>query len=285
LIYEDGQRWRACYDLRNPDHSIWYPEESNDLCISLMFKQEADALGFIGQLANYKAYNKFKNGVTFESEPVVTSLTAQQTPQLRHVYITDYHQTASDSPQNSRDDSICTSEVTVNDGATEKGLRSLEDLSQLAPRESINKCHIAAQTPYPLFRYDRDNIVFGSHLFHDYFDGDGKRPPLGAGVDWGTAPELFLEFLEAGEEQFFEGKKYWKVCVNVIFRLPAIARAMDGRWRDGSTSESELETGTYFYTQNVNVVERYLRIKAFETRRRWRHCDGEEVDFTEVYAE
>ena len=58
---------------------------------------------------------------------------------------------------------------------------------------------------------------------------------------------------------------------------------MDGRWRDGSSTESELETGTYFYTQNVVAVEKYLRIKAFETKRRWRHCDSEEVDFTEQY--
>ena len=284
LIFDDAQRWRACYDLRNPDHSIWCPDdESKDLCISLMFKQEADALGFIGQLANYKAYDKFRNGVTFDSEPVVTSLTAQQTTQLRHVYITHYNPEESESPQNSRDCTICSSEVTTNSGDTDKGLRSLEDLSKLAPRETINKCHIAAQTPYPQFRNDHDNIIFGSHLFHDYFDGDGKRPPLEASLDWGTAPELILEFVEAGNEQTFGGKKYSKVRVNVKFRHQDVAKAMDGRWRDGSTTESELETGSYFYTQNVVAVEKYLKIKAFETRRRWKHCDGEEVDFTEQY--
>ena len=251
-----------------------------------MFKQEADALGFIGQLANYQAYNKFRNGIDFQREPAVTPLTAQQMAQLKHVYVVDYSPGDSDSPQNSRDCTICGSEVTSNGGGdTEKGLRSLEDLSKLAPRETINRCHIAAQTPYPQFKNDPDNIVYGSHLFHDYFDGDGKKPPPGAGVDWGIAPELLLEFLEAGNEQYFLGQKYVMVLVNVVFRRADVAKAMDGKWRDGSTAESELVTRTYFYTKNVGVVERYLRIKAFETRRRWKHCDGEEVDFTEEYIE
>ena len=70
LIFDDGQRTRACYDFRNPGHSIWYPDESNDLHISLLFKKGGDALNFIGQLTNYQAFKRFRFGLTFEREPV-----------------------------------------------------------------------------------------------------------------------------------------------------------------------------------------------------------------------
>ena len=70
LIFDDGQRTRACYDFRNPGHSIWYPDESNDLHISLLFKKGGDALNFIGQLANYQTFKRFRFGLTFEREPV-----------------------------------------------------------------------------------------------------------------------------------------------------------------------------------------------------------------------
>lgn len=287
LIYEDAQRWRACYDFRNPEHSIWYPENNDDLCISLMFKHENEAVGFLGQLATYYANSKFKFGVTFEDEPVMASLTARELTDLRHVFITHYKPDFSDSPSNSRDCSICNSDAaeTAYGGEPEKGLRSLEDLSKLAHEETIYKCHIAGQTPHPDFKHDADNVIYGSHLFHAYFDGDGKRPPREANVNWGIAPKLLLEFLDAEPEPIYvAGKPYWLISVKVVFRHPEAARAMDGKWREGSKELNELETSTYFYSQSASQARKLLRIKEFETRRRWRHCDGESVDFSEEFV-
>jgi hypothetical protein len=52
------RKFSACYDLCHADGSIWYPLDSNDLCISLMFKQKADALihWSDGKLLFYKKF-------------------------------------------------------------------------------------------------------------------------------------------------------------------------------------------------------------------------------------
>jgi hypothetical protein len=284
-MFDDCQRSRACYDFRNPGHSIWYTDESNDLHISLLFKKEGDALNFIGQLANYQVYQRFRFGLTFVREPVSISMSAQQMAQLQHILITDYKQDDSNSPENSHYDSNQT-EVTSNDGFNpDKRLRSLEDLSRLAHLEPIFRCHIAPRAHYPDYKCNADNIIFGSSLFHAYFDGDGKNPPPEANIDWGTAPNLLVEFVETGNELQSAGKTYVKIFVKVIFRDPLCAKAMDTKWREGYTVESELVTCTHFYAQNVDTVKACLRRKAFETRRRWAHCDGEIVDFTEEYME
>ena len=60
---------------------------------------------------------------------------------------------------------------------------------------------------------------------------------------------------------------------------------MDGRWRDGTEAVDELTVRTYFYTQNVEATVKFLDIKTFETERRWRHCNCEEVDFSEQWVE
>ena len=284
-MFDDGQRSRACYDFRNPGHSIWYPDESNDLLISLLFKKEGDALNFIGQLANYQASKRFRFGLRFVREPVSISMSAQQMTQLQHILITDYKQDDSNSPANSHYDSNQSEETSFDGFNPDKRLRSLEDLSRLAHLETIFRCHIAPKAHYPDYKYNTDNILFGSHLFHAYFDGDGKNPPPEANIDWGTAPSLLVEFVEAGNELQSAGKTYVKIFVKVIFRDPLCAKAMDTKWREGYTVESELVTCTHFYAQNVDTVKACLRRKAFETRRRWAHCDGEIVDFTEEYMD
>ena len=285
LMFDDGQRSHACYDFRNPGHSIWYPDESNDLHISLLFEEKEDALHFIGQLANYQVFKRFRFGLTFEREPLLISMSAQQMTQLQHILITDYIQVDSDSPANSYSDSILSEETSFDGFDPDKRFRSLEDFSQLAYRESIFRCHIAPKAHYPDYIDNTDNILFGSNLFHTYFDGDGKIPPPEANIDWGTPPNLLVEFVEARNELQIAGKTYVKIFVKVIFRDPLCAKAMDTKWREGYTVESELITCTHFYAQNVDTVKACLRRRAFETRRRWAHCDGEIVDFTEDYME
>ena len=117
-----------------------------------------------------------------------------------------------------------------------------------------------------------------------FMEMEGSPPPE-ADVDWGVAPHLLVEFDSAGDELQSEGKTYVKIFVKVIFRDPRCAKAMDKKWREGCTVESELVTCTHFYAQDVDTVRSCLRRKAFETRRRWAHCEGEIVDFTEEYHE
>lgn len=282
-MFQEAQNSRAYYDIQNPDQSIWYPENSDDLHVSLMFASESDAHDFIAQMANYKVYEKFRGGINFQRELIVINVPNRNA--CRPVLITDYDPTTSSSPANSHDNSIHHSEITSNNDEPEKGLKTVEDLHQLKYKETIYKCHIASQAHYSEYKNDPNNILFASSLFHNYFDGDGKRPKAGADPGWGIPPELALKFIEVGSTQTFDRQQYTKIIVHVIFREIEVARAMDGRWRDGSENIDELTVCTYFYSQNPTATVKYLKIKYWETKRRWDHCDFEYVDFTEQWVE
>lgn len=280
-----AQESSACFDVYEPSSSICYVDGGGDLTISLMFKKEEDAIKFVAQLANYEVYNKFRGGISYDREPTPVCLNGEQFSQVKHVLIVDYKHVLAvhSSPENSHVDSLCNSEIT-NDQNPDKGFRSLENLTMLAPRETIYQCHIASVAHYKIYENDKNNIIYGSHLFHIYFDGDGKTPPLDSSPHWGRCPELALEFMSIDEVPYnTQGTQYRRVNVRVIFRDPAIARAMDHKWRDGTQMEGELSMISYFYTTDSDAVEKYLRIKYFETSRRWQHADGEEVDFEELY--
>ena len=67
-----------------------------------------------------------------------------------------------------------------------------------------------------------------SQLFHNYFDGGGKKPPPGANPDWGIAPHLKLEHnVSADDYQYFEGQRFCRIHVRVIFRDPSVAQEME----------------------------------------------------------
>jgi hypothetical protein len=215
----------------------------------------------------------------------LTVINIQNRNACRFVFITHYDPTTSSSPANSQDNSIHLSEVKSNSDDPEKGLRTVEDLSQLKFKEPLYKCHIAPQAYYEEYINDPNNILFGSNLFHGYFDGDGKRPIAGTHPEWGRPQELSLKFIEMGPTQSFDRQRYTKIIVHVIFREIEAARAMDGRWRDGSENVDELTVRTYFYTQDVKATVKYLDIKYFETERRWRHCNCEDVDYTAKWVE
>ena len=285
LIYQEAQNCKACYDPRiNQAKSIWYEDESDDLHISLVFKSEDNALSFVGQLSNFVANGRFRSDSVFQEEPIPL---LNNDFVLKHVYFIHYKKGDSSSPNNSRTDDVSAAGVTVtaNDGEPQKLLGSLEDLSQLMPKEFVAKCHIACKAHYSDYKNDPNNIIYGSHAFHCYFDGDGKKPPPGANPDWGKIPEIRLTFIDAEDPKYVSAILCSRINVDVTFRDPAIARAMDGRWRSGSYFRSELVTRTFFYSRDSNAVAKYLRIKDFETTRRWRHADGEEVDFEEVFRE
>jgi hypothetical protein len=278
VIYTTAQTCCAVYDVENQDQSIWYPPSSEDLCISLMFKSEEHAITFLGQMSLYKEGGKFRDNVNFEEEPTVRQFPIDT--QVKHVYTIHYNPDDSASPANSRDDSICSSEVT-NAGDPVKQLRSLEDLSKIAYKETIYRCHIAAKAHYGEYEHCPDNLLFESHLYHGYFDGDGKKPPPGSAPSWGRPPELRLECVSVGDVRYFQGTQFQQVRVKVTFRDPAVARAMDPWWRDGSSFVDELSMLTHFYTVDVEAAKLFLKIKHFETSRRWSHCDGDYVDFTQ----
>ena len=105
----------------------------------------------------------------------------------------------------------------------------------------MEKLFIAPQAVYLDYKWDyKDKIIYGSHLFHAYFDGDGKRRPNGANLDWGIPPRLLIEYDSTRRDHLESGVRYYQIFVRILFMDPGMAKAMDGRWREGTAVLSDL---------------------------------------------
>jgi hypothetical protein len=67
--------------------------------------------------------------------------------------------------------------------------------------------------------------------------------------------------------------QYFLINVLVVFEDPEIARAMEGRWREGSSVVDDLTFRSYFFSTNENKVKSYLALKLQETEDRWKEPD------------
>ena len=243
------------------DLSIYYPDNSDNLEISVLFKDEKNAASFLSRMANYKECDQFRGrGIEFERDFEIFKSDLKAT----YILVTDYVKESSTSPNNSRTETISVSEIPFT-GDPLHALCSLEDLTKLPKGDTVFKCHIAPKAFFNKYKHDSNNIIFGSHIFHKYLDGDGKRLPK----DKGVPPELCLKFLSSGEKEFFSGVQYVRIDLEVEFRDPERARVMEGRWREGTETLGELKFKCYFYSKDASRVKKYIDIKRKETLHRW----------------
>ena len=268
LVYERASLCHAIYNV--PEYeSIWYKENSDDLGIILMFKSETDALRFICWLSELKASPQMYDNVLFVEEPDVNDLPLS----TRHVFVSHYNKGDSTSPTNSRADTLSQCSEIPNDMDPHKAFRSVEDLSKLAKGDVLYKCHIAPKAFFTDYIHDLDNIIHASHLFHNYFDGDGKRRPWGKPASWGRPPELWIQYLSAGGREMFSGVSYYQINVCIHFRDPEMARFMESTFRPGTIVDGDLRFITWFYSSNAANTEMYLGLKKRETQNRWKVAD------------
>jgi hypothetical protein len=271
-IYEDAQTYRACYDFRSSNQSIWYPQDSKDLHISLLFKAQDEAHDFVGCLITYNlGHGVLRDRIQINESIDVFDSDAQAHFVYKSHYVSDESVSPPDTP------SVSSATEVANSGNPELQLRSLEDLSKLVKGEPVNRCHIAPKAFFPQWKSDPDNIIYGSHLFHHFLDGDGKRRPSDAHSSWGTPPYFKIQYDSTGDGHMRNGTVYRLINVVVTFQDPEIARAMEGRWREGTATLDQLSFRTFFYTTNVANAIEYLGCKQKETETRWQDPSEFEV--------
>lgn len=269
MVYDDAVDSHACHDFRleHLANTIYYKEAGdNNLYFSLLFKSERDAHTFQNKLLDHlkHPFKKMTMNVVKNIE-VIESPTAV----ARFVYRDDYQKADSDSPANSVHGSSVTELPNIDDPL--RSLRSLEKLSLIPRRETIYKCHIAPKAFYKgPCATDPDNFLYESHRFHTYFDGDGKRRPKGANLDWGKSPELWIDYVDAvPNATVVNGVQYHEVIVNIMFREVEEADSMRGLWKDGTQDIGDTGFRTSFYSTNAVKAKKYLELKKRETRIRW----------------
>jgi uncharacterized protein (DUF1330 family) len=266
-IYQDACRHGAMYDIRGPNPSIWYPEGSSDLQISLMFASKERAHIFLNCLIEYNVGTATLLRGKLDVSKEVVQLDCNQEGVF--VHRDDYKFEDSDSPSNTF--------VDINKSPTEipitfdplQEMRSLENINQTDPGDTLYKCYIAPQAFYPDFVKDKDNIILGSHLFHTYFNGDGNRRPTGANLDWGRPPRFKIEFDAVDSNIMYAGTRYHKIYVFLTFLQPDMARALERRLREGTQAIGDLQFRSFFYTTNVENCVNYIALKKRETEMRW----------------
>jgi hypothetical protein len=271
MIFQDAVDSHACHDFRMGQgvSSIYYKEPpDNNLYFSLLFESKDNAHAFQNKMLNHST-SLFKT-MTVEINKTLQTLESFHKV-AQYVYIDDYKKSDSTSPDNSLHSlSVPISELPNIDDPL-RSLRSLENLALIPRKATVFKCHIAPKAFYKgSCETDPDNILYESHLFHTYFDGDGKRRPRGASLDWGKPPELWIDYLRAeANATVVQGISYHKVFVNIIFRDSEVAESMRGKWKDGTEDYGDNGFTTSFFTTNALRVEKYLKLKKRETRIRW----------------
>lgn len=109
-------------------------------------------------------------------------------------------------------------------------------------------------------------LLYESHRFHGYFDGDGRRRPRGANLDWG----MWIDYDHAiPNATVVDGVSYHEILVNIMFREVEEANSMRGLWKDGTEDIGDNGFRSSFFTTNALKTKKYLELKKRETRIRW----------------
>jgi hypothetical protein len=269
MVYDDAVDTHACHDFRLELASTIYYKEGSDsnLYFSLLFESQALAHAFQTKLLTRLNHPFKKMKITFNNNKIIEKI--ETTTAATYVYPDDYKKAESTSPDNSVHGFSVTELPNIDDPL--RSLRSLEKLTLIPPMETIYGCHIAPKAFYTgACARDPDNILYESHRFHAYFDGDGKRRPRGQALDWGKAPELWIDYVRSvPNATTVGGVRYHEVFVNVMFRRADVADSMRGLWKDGTEDVGDNGFRSSFFTTNVVKVKKYLKLKKRETRIRW----------------
>jgi hypothetical protein len=270
MVYDDAVDSSACHDFRMDQlaNTIYYKEVGDDnLYFSLLFESKKDAHAFQTKLLTRLNHPFKKMTIGLNNNKIIEEIEA--TTVARFVYPDDYKKTDSTSPDNSVHGFSVTELPNIDDPL--RSLRSVEKLTLIPRKETIYRCHIAPKAFYkgPCAR-DPDNILYESHRFHGYFDGDGKRRHQGANLDWGIPPELWIDFERAvPNATVVDGVSYHEVFVSIMFRDSDVADSMRGLWKDGTEDIGDNGFRSSFFATNAVKARKYLELKKRETRIRW----------------
>ena len=269
-MYRNTSLYGAMYDVRILHPSIWYPEGSNDLHMAMMFDLKKNATVFMNCLITYNTGSLS----LLHGRLNICRVVEEVNVDMEGVYVfwDDYKFEEDDSPSNTWDNVKSPTEIVVTQDPVLQ-MRYIENLNLIPPGDTLFKFHIAPQAFSPEYKKDVNNILFGSHLFHTYFDGDGKRKPAGANIGWRIEPRFKLEFDSTGPEIMYLGTRYLEIRVLITFQNPIMARVMEGRWREGTLSIGDLQFHSFFYTLNPESCIKYIAIEKSETEHRWGEAD------------
>lgn len=258
------------------DCGISYLNSSNDLSVSLVFRNEVQLEEFEDKISELVRYRKRKApGVDDHLDVKIAGMSRSRLPlagmNLLRIYSSDYRPMDEDPSEDCDGDStIYGSAVSAVDISDEVKLRLLDALSsELLFGSKIEKCHLKSQSAFPSLRNDPNNVLFMTRHLHEHFDGINK---------WEDVPSFLIEYVAHHVDriqQLIDGKTYllYETTVNAVFLSEMYKNVLAKLFREcKSINSTTIQFELYF--ENADKFKEYSEFKANETRLKWTSSRG-----------
>ena len=257
------------------EKTIFYAEGSNDLTVSLLFRELRDAEDFQNKLTSF-ALDHRHFGSKLTLTPEIIRVTVPSTQELPRVMYSHYISADNnESPLMSLNDVLSeTTSVVSNQGDPSLSLQALENPASISIfRSKWYKCHLISKQVQE-YANNPDNVVYASWAFHQQIDGLNTIDGLGAAIRFDHLGDV--EEVHMGNGRY---EKRRKVIVIVEFRNSGVARAFGGLLKEGTEQISDTEYRSFIYARNGATMQHCLEEKYQETTEIWRKLDGDDDEY------
>ena len=273
-MFKCAQECHALQSLEGLERTIYYAEGSNDLTVSLLFRERRDAEDFQNKLMNF-SFDHHHFASKLEVSPDILDVTVPATQQLHRVMYTHYKSADNnESPTMSLNDMLSEStSVASNQGDASLSLQALENPTLIiALRSKWYKCHLISKQDKE-YANNPDNVIYASWLFHQQLDGLNTVDGVGVAIKFSHLGDL-------EEVQLGNGRYEYRQKVNVIveFRYSDVAMAFSGLLKDGTERISDNEYRSFVFARDGECMRYCLERKYQETMGLWKRLEGQEDD-------
>eukprot|EP01038_Epipyxis_sp_PR26KG_P004708 gene4708-6609_t len=268
-VFKCAQDHKAFYQ-KNKEQSIYYEGDSNDLKIRLWFKDEQLAFDFQNALDNFW-FEHPSFGVKIDVDEIVKTIDVSSSVSSSRVFFKHYNSADNeDSPEVSLYQiknvlfSHSSSVLTISYDP-QKSIQALEDLTIFKGL----KCYWMHLISRKDKRYatDPDNCIYGSWIFHQYFDS------LNAVNNY---PEVAVKYENAENPVSLDLGGIWetrtKVNVTIEFIDEDVARLISQYLKKEGTEavpNDRLKFRSCLYAHNAEKMKYFLDSKYKKTKALW----------------
>ena len=270
-MYRYAEEHGACY-LPNNEKSIWYDDGSNDLQIALVFEKKEFARAF----QTFLTQSYLNNPMVRQGDIAVREeLNVIYVATHKQVFLTHYDAAEYDSPLASLEEfmGVPPSHSSLSVASATNPLVQFQSIETLISGTRPYRCHIKPQSKFGGLAKNDNNVIFGSWLFHQYFDGLQTEDITGTH----NIPQIALR-PNPNEQPIDEmvgesSQKLTKVSVLVECRCNNIASVVGNMLKMGSELISEDTWKTFVHVQDSKTFCNFLDWKYKDTHRRWEEID------------
>lgn len=274
-VYRAAVEHHAHYSI-DRSKSIWYNEQSADLHISLLFKQEQEALSFKSYLEIWHLQNPVVVKLGDLCLKQMECITVEEA-ELSVVNLDDYVSAESESPLQSLQDfqstraslDSCLTAISASEPLAQ--FQSFED-EKLFSFQKPYKCHIKDKAmSSDALQKSTSNIITLSQTFHNNFDGMLTVDPI---TEQTRLPLVAIKPSSEEMREEYVGSpkmKRQRVEVEIEFRTKTVADFT--HLKTGSSKISNTLWKSYIHVEDAKICRECMNWKYKRTKKAWEDAD------------